>query len=54
MPQLNPVPWVFMFLLGWFVLFIFSLHIYTSSMTVLTEEENVVIFGEAKEYSWPW
>nr|YP_009130903.1 ATP synthase F0 subunit 8 [Epigonichthys cultellus]AGQ42758.1 ATP synthase F0 subunit 8 [Epigonichthys cultellus]BAV13772.1 ATP synthase subunit 8 [Epigonichthys cultellus] len=54
MPQLNPIPWVFLFMLVWGILLTFGLHKYINRVAVVMREDVEVEFLTTKEFSWPW
>nr|AAX15683.1 ATP synthase F0 subunit 8 [Branchiostoma belcheri] len=54
MPQLNPIPWVFLFALGWMVLIFWGLHKVTSVVDPIMEEVVEEVEISLVEYTWPW
>nr|BAH86071.1 ATP synthase F0 subunit 8 [Branchiostoma belcheri] len=54
MPQLNPIPWVFLFALAWGVLIFWGLHKFTNVINPIMEMDNESVSGDQKEYLWPW
>ncbi|NP_007541.1 ATP synthase F0 subunit 8 (mitochondrion) [Branchiostoma lanceolatum] len=54
MPQLNPIPWVFLFFLVWLVLGFLGLQKFTSVVTTTLDDSSEEVEVKSKEYSWPW
>nr|BAD93658.1 ATP synthetase subunit 8 [Branchiostoma lanceolatum]BAH86201.1 ATP synthase F0 subunit 8 [Branchiostoma lanceolatum]BAH86214.1 ATP synthase F0 subunit 8 [Branchiostoma lanceolatum]BAH86227.1 ATP synthase F0 subunit 8 [Branchiostoma lanceolatum]BAH86240.1 ATP synthase F0 subunit 8 [Branchiostoma lanceolatum] len=54
MPQLNPIPWVFLFALVWVVLIFWGLHKFTSTISPILEEGAEELVTNSVEYTWPW
>nr|YP_009271750.1 ATP synthase F0 subunit 8 [Scincella huanrenensis]ANY28503.1 ATP synthase F0 subunit 8 [Scincella huanrenensis] len=54
MPQLNPAPWLFIFLLSWVVL----LLIFKTKVTLLSPMNNpsmpAPLMHQTAPWNWPW